>query len=240
MTSCVASLELRQAVTKKGLINTSRVSLGQFMIWDTEEKTLTRIHTLNVPEGNLHRQSRPSDEEVRFEGSANYLGGGRLSGQEIVRLEAEVSSRSYLAAKGLRKLGYRNIVKAITNEMNSDPDFIDTMNVEEAVESNGRYLYVLVDEQTLGTSLETMVEGTKAVSASGKAQTFDATSANVSFSITDTAALNIRGSEGSDTCLFYRVSVFQPSMRNGSYRFRAVTNREVISDIRKSLLDSSF
>ncbi len=239
--SCnTANMKLQQAATKKGLICTNRVSLGQFLKWDSEQKTLTRINTLETPSGNLITDTSGSDELVKFEDSAKFTGGVTLTPQEVLDLQAEVTSKSSLEAKGLKKYAYRNIVRAITTEMNSDSEFIETMQVADAVKSNGRMLYVLVDELTIGNSLETRVEGISAISASGSSKKFKATSASIDFRISDTASLNISGSDGSDTRLFYRFSVFTPSLQEGVYKFGSVTNKQTLTDIREALQASEF
>lgn len=241
LSSCkTANMELQQAATKKGLICTNRASLGQFLKWDSEQKTLTRINTLKTPKNNLIADTSGSDELVKFEDSAKFSGGVTLTPQEVLNLEAEVSSKSSLEAKGLKKYAYRNIVRAITSEMNSDSDFIKDMEVEEAVKSNGRMLYVLVDELTIGKSLETKIEGVSAISASGSSKKFEATSASVDFRISDTASLNISGSNGSDTRLFYRFRVFRPSIQEGVYKFKSVTNKQNLSEVREALQASVF
>ncbi len=239
--SCTtANMKLQQAATKKGLICTNRASLGQFLKWDSMQKTLIRINTLKTPSGNLITDISGSDELVKFEDSAKFTGGAELTPQEVFNLELEVSSKSSLEAKGLKKYAYRNIVKAITSEMNNDPDFIETMEVADAVKSNGRMLYVLVDELIIGKSLDTKVEGVTAIKAGGSSKKFKATSANVDFKISDIASLNITGSNGSDTRLFYRFSVFRPSLRGGVYKFSNVTDKQTITEIRDALQASVF
>lgn len=234
--SCTANMELRQAATKKGIINTSGASLGQFLKWDADEKTLTKLNTLETPSSNLIKDISGRDELVKFENSAKFAGGVTLTPQEVLRLEAEVSSKSSLDAKGLKKLAYKKIVKAITDEMNTDQNFIDSMGVKEAIQSNGRILYVLIDELTIGRSLETKVDGVSAIGASGSSQKFKATSASVDFRISDSASLNITGSDGSDARLFYRFSVFRPAIADGNYKFGTVSDKKTLVEIREALL----
>ena len=240
LSSCVAKMKLKESITQKGLVCSNRASLGQFFLWDGSQKTLSTLNTFDKPSTNLIKDLSGSDETVRFKSAAEFAGGVNLTAQEEANLEAEVSSMSSLEAKGLKKYAYKNVVKAITDEMNLNADFIDTMEVDRAIGSNGQLLYVLINELTLGTSLETKVEGVAAVKGSGSSQKFKATSANIDFKIIDTASLNIKGTDGSETRLFYRFSVYRPSIKDGSYKFSRVTNRDTLENVRETLQSSSF
>ncbi len=233
--SCTANMELHQAATKKGLINTNGSSLGQFLKWDSDQKTLTRLNTLGTPSSNLITDTSGRDERVTFENSAKFTGGVKLTPQEVLDLQAEVSSKSSLEAKGLKKHAYKKIVEAITSEMNTDKSFVDSMEIDEAIQSNGSILYVLIDELTIGKSLETKVQGVSAISASGSSQKFKATSAGVDFRISDSASLNITGTDGSDARLFYRFSVFRPAIADGNYKFATVSDKKTLAEIREAL-----
>lgn len=240
LSSCVAKIKLNESLTLKGLVCSNGASLGQFFLWDSGQKTLSTLNTLDKPSTNLIKDLSGTDEIVKFESAAEFTGGININDQKKADLEAEVSSMSFIEAKGIKKYAYKNVVKAITDEMNSNSDFIDTMEVDRAIASNGELLYVLVHELTIGTSLETKVKGVAAVTGSGALQKFKATSANIDFKIIDTALLNIKGTDGAETRLFYRFSVYRPLIKDGSYRFNRVMNSDTLESVRKALQSSSF